>query len=49
VIEHSPIEPHVRTQVYWIHCGTTAEKGSDVFASLQPRAHVPGGLLSCYS
>ena len=35
-------------QVYCIHCGTTAEKGTSVvFVSLQPR--VPGGLLSCYS
>jgi len=35
-------------QVYRIHCGTTAEKGTRVvFVSLQPRA--PGGLLSCYS
>jgi len=35
-------------QVYCIHCGTTAEKGtSEEFVSLQPR--VPGGLLSCYS
>ena len=42
-------------QVYCIHCGTTADKGtsrrapgtSEVFVSLQPRA--PGGLLSCYS
>ena len=34
-------------QVYCIHCGTTAEKGTSVFVSLQPRA--PGGLLSCYS